>query len=70
MKERNLSYEEKFRKYLFSFDLDKHKEICENINVKPNITKDVEDLTDEELKQEFFIFKREMEVRGFNLENE
>jgi len=36
-KERNLEYEKKFRKYLFSFDLEKHKEICKNINVKPNI---------------------------------
>jgi len=37
MKERSLNYEKKFRKYLFSFDFKTHKEICKNINVKPNI---------------------------------
>ena len=34
MKKRNLEYEKKFRAYLFSFDFEKHKEICKNINVK------------------------------------
>lgn len=34
IKKRNLEYEKKFRKYLFSFDFDTHKEICESINVK------------------------------------
>ena len=34
MKERNLDYEKKFRAYLFSFDLETHKKICENINVR------------------------------------
>lgn len=34
MKQRSLKYEEQFKKYLFSFDLDTHKQICENINVK------------------------------------
>ena len=36
MKERSIKYEEKFRKYLFSFDLKTHKDICKNINVKHN----------------------------------
>jgi len=36
MKERNLEYEKKFRKYLYSFDFEKHKKICENINLKHN----------------------------------
>ncbi len=36
MKKRNLSYEKKFRKYLFSFDLETPKEICKEINVKHN----------------------------------
>lgn len=36
MKERNLSYEKKFRTYLYSFDFKTHKEICESINLKPN----------------------------------
>lgn len=36
MKQRNLNYENKFRKYIFSFDFDTHKAICKNINVKPN----------------------------------
>ena len=35
MKTRNLSYESKFRKYLFSFSFEEHKQICKNINVKP-----------------------------------
>ena len=34
MKKRSLKYENTFRKYLFSFDLETHKEICKNINVK------------------------------------
>jgi len=37
MKGRNLEYENKFRRYLFSMTFKIHKEICENINVKPNI---------------------------------
>ena len=36
MKTRNLNYEDKFKKYLFSFDLKIHKEICKYINVKHN----------------------------------
>jgi len=36
MKTRNLDYEKKFRKYLFSFDYKSHIEICKNINVKHN----------------------------------
>ena len=36
MKKRNLEYEKKFRKYLFSFDFQIHKEICKNINVRDN----------------------------------
>ena len=42
MKERNIEYENKFRKYLFSFSLENHKEICKNINVKPNACKELE----------------------------
>ena len=34
MKQRNKKYEQKFRAYLFSFDLETHKAICDNINVK------------------------------------
>ena len=34
MKTRNLEYEKKFRKYLYSFDFETHKDICKNINVK------------------------------------
>ena len=34
MKQRNLEYENKFRAYLFSWDLETHKKICENINVE------------------------------------
>lgn len=34
MKERSLEYEKKFRKYLYSFDYETHKKICENINIK------------------------------------
>lgn len=34
MKERNLIYEKNFRKYLFSFSLETHLKICENINVE------------------------------------
>ena len=33
IKKRNLEYENKFRKYLFSFDFETHKGICKNINV-------------------------------------
>lgn len=33
MKQRSLEYENKFRKYLFSFDLETHLNICKNINV-------------------------------------
>lgn len=33
MNKRNLEYKKKFRKYLFSFDFETHKEICKNINV-------------------------------------
>ena len=40
MKERNLTYEKKVRAYLFSFDFETHKQICENLNVKPNICGD------------------------------
>jgi len=36
MKKRSLKYEQKFRKYLYSFDFETHKRICKNINVKPN----------------------------------
>tara|TARA_Y100000310_G_scaffold210786_1_gene211400 strand:+ start:165 stop:605 length:441 start_codon:yes stop_codon:yes gene_type:complete len=34
MRKRSLEYEKKFRKYLFSFNLETHKEICKNLNVK------------------------------------
>ena len=34
MKKRSLDYENKFKKYLFSFDFETHKEICNEINVK------------------------------------
>jgi hypothetical protein len=30
--------------------------------------KDIEDVTDDYLKEQFFIFKREMQCRGFNTE--
>jgi len=36
MKKRSIEYELKFRKYLYSFDFQTHKEICKNINVKHN----------------------------------
>jgi len=36
MKKRNLEYEAKFRKYLFSFNFENHKDICKNINVRHN----------------------------------
>jgi len=39
-KPRNLKYENKFRAYLFSGDLERHKEICKNLNVKHNQGKD------------------------------
>lgn len=32
-KTRSLEYENKFMKYLFSFDYETHKDICKNINV-------------------------------------
>lgn len=35
MKKRNEEYEKKFRKYLFKFDFETHKKICENLNVNP-----------------------------------
>lgn len=40
MKKRNLDYEEKFRTYLFNGDIDRYKEICKNINVKPNTSEE------------------------------
>ena len=47
MKERNLSYEQKFRKYLFSFDFETHKEICNNLNVRHNQeSQDAEELNE------------------------
>jgi len=36
MKERNVEYEKKFRKYIYSFDFETHKKICKNINLKHN----------------------------------
>ncbi|NQV00334.1 MAG: hypothetical protein HQ538_06370 [Parcubacteria group bacterium] len=33
MKTRSLEYEKKFRKYLYRFDWETHKEICKNIGV-------------------------------------
>lgn len=36
MKQRSLEYEKRFRKYLFSFDFETHKEICKNIGLRPN----------------------------------
>ena len=33
MKKRSLEYEQKFRKYLYSFDFETHKKICINVNV-------------------------------------
>ena len=39
MEERNLKYEQKFRAYLFKGSLERHKKICENLNVKHNQTK-------------------------------
>ncbi len=35
MKERNIEYENKFKKYLYSFDFEIYKQICEKIEVKP-----------------------------------
>ncbi len=43
MKKRNLEYEAKFRSYLFSFDLENHKDICKNINVRHNQVASYED---------------------------
>ena len=39
---RNLEYEKKFRHYLFKGNFERHKEICKNLNVKPNIPKRAE----------------------------
>jgi ribosomal protein S13 len=72
MKQRSLEYEEKFKKYLFSFDFKIHNEICKNINVRHNQRveelfdeeKDIENLTDEELKQQYEIVRRELENRN------
>ena len=36
MKKRNIVYEQKFRKYLYSFDYETHKDICKNIGLKHN----------------------------------
>jgi len=36
-KERNLKYEEKFKKYLFKGDGERFKKICEDIGIKANI---------------------------------
>jgi len=36
MKERSLDYERKFKKYLYSFDFETHKNICKNIGLKHN----------------------------------
>ena len=33
-KKRSLAYEDKFRKYLFSFDYETHKQIVDNLNLK------------------------------------
>ena len=33
MKKRNLEYEKRFRAYLFNGNLERHKEICKNLNV-------------------------------------
>ena len=46
MKKRNLEYEAKFRSYLFSFDLENHKDICKNINVRHNQLASYEDEKD------------------------
>ena len=37
MNKRSLEYEKKIRAYLFKGSLSRHKAICENLNVKPNI---------------------------------
>jgi len=34
---RNIKYERMFMKYLFRGDIQRHKAICKQINVKPNI---------------------------------
>jgi len=36
---RNLAYENKFRAYLFGFDWETHKKICDNINVVVRVEK-------------------------------
>ena len=43
IKKRNLVYENKFRAYLFSMDLETHKAICDNINVKVKLAEDYND---------------------------
>ena len=43
---------------------------CEILDFEEDCVKDIEDLTDEELKKQFFICKREMECRIFNLESD
>jgi len=51
MKARNIEYEKKFRSYLFSGCFERHKEICKNINIKPNITKKIDkDFSDDKEK--------------------
>jgi hypothetical protein len=37
--ERNLKYEQNFRKYLFRGNYERHKEICKNINVVESTSK-------------------------------
>ena len=38
---RNLDYEKKFRVYLFKGNIERYKEICKEINVKPNTEVDL-----------------------------
>jgi len=38
MQDRNLEHEKKIRAYLFKGNFERHKKICKNLNVKPNIT--------------------------------
>jgi hypothetical protein len=47
MKERSLDYENKFRRYLFSFDFETHKEICKNINVNHNQMQAIQQMIDD-----------------------
>ena len=37
MKERSLKYEQKFIKYLYSFDFETFKKICKDLNVNPKL---------------------------------